>query len=396
LQVNIINFTVTFDGLEDQLLADVVKNEQPHIEQQRDDNIVNLAGYKKKIIQCEKTILQMLNDSKPETLLDDVDLINTLESSKMTSEEIKIKIEESTKLEEVIEQTRNQYKSVSIRGSILFFVIKDLSIIDPMYQYSLQYVKGLFNKAMQSSPESADLQKRLTNLINQITRMIFTNVCRGLFEAHKLIFSFLIASSIDRQNLLISEAVWSTFLRGGGVIDRHEALPNPDPSVLNDITWEFAIYLQQNFPAFDNLAAHISKNWPLWQKYHGADDPINEKIPGEFQDKLDLFDRLMILKLFRPEKLLFGFSNFVEKKIGNFYLEIPTINMQEIYLSSDVKTPIIFVLSSGADPTQLVINFAKEKGVIDRLQSISLGQGQGVVASAMIDNARREGQWVLL
>jgi dynein heavy chain len=75
----------------------------------------------------------MLNDSKPETLLDDVELISTLESSKLTSEEIKLKIEESTVLEEKIENTRNQYKSVSIRGSVLFFVIKDLSIIDPMY-----------------------------------------------------------------------------------------------------------------------------------------------------------------------------------------------------------------------------------------------------------------------
>ena len=96
-----------------------------------------MAGYKKKITECEKLILQMLNDSKPETLLDDVDLISTLESSKVTSEEIKVKIGESTILEEKIEITRNGYKSVSIRGSILFFVIKDLSIIDPMYQYSL-------------------------------------------------------------------------------------------------------------------------------------------------------------------------------------------------------------------------------------------------------------------
>ena len=61
----------------------------------------------------------MLNDSKPETLLDDIDLINTLESSKLTSEEIKLKIDESVILEQVIESTRNQYKSVSIRGSIL-------------------------------------------------------------------------------------------------------------------------------------------------------------------------------------------------------------------------------------------------------------------------------------
>ena len=35
--------------------------------------------------------------------------------------------------------------------------------------------------------------------------------------------------------------------------------------------------------------------------------------------------------------------------------------MQEIYLDSDVKTPIIFVLSSGADPTSLIFNLAKEK-----------------------------------
>jgi dynein heavy chain len=75
----------------------------------------------------------MLNDSKPETLLDDVNLISTLESSKITSDEIKLKIEESTILEVKIDSTRNQYKEVSVRGSILFFVIKDLSIVDPMY-----------------------------------------------------------------------------------------------------------------------------------------------------------------------------------------------------------------------------------------------------------------------
>jgi hypothetical protein len=49
----------------------------------------------------------MLNESKPETLLDDVNLISTLESSKLTSEEIKVKIEESTILEVKIDSTRN-------------------------------------------------------------------------------------------------------------------------------------------------------------------------------------------------------------------------------------------------------------------------------------------------
>jgi dynein heavy chain len=61
---------------------------------------------------------------------------------------------------------------------------------------------------------------------------------------------------------------------------------------------------------------------------------------------------------------MFGIANYVEKKIGKFYLEIPSINMADVYKDSDVKTPIIFVLSSGADPTQLVMNFAKDKNYI--------------------------------
>ncbi len=57
IKVNVINFTVTFEGLEDQLLADVVKAERPEIEQQRDDNIVNLAFCQKRIQACERDIL---------------------------------------------------------------------------------------------------------------------------------------------------------------------------------------------------------------------------------------------------------------------------------------------------------------------------------------------------
>ena len=53
IKVNIINFTVTFDGLEDQLLADVVTNEKPEIEHQKDTNIRNLANYKKKLVQSQ-------------------------------------------------------------------------------------------------------------------------------------------------------------------------------------------------------------------------------------------------------------------------------------------------------------------------------------------------------
>jgi dynein heavy chain len=58
IKVTVINFTVTFEGLEDQLLADVVKQERPEIEKQKDDNVMNLARYRKSIKESESTILR--------------------------------------------------------------------------------------------------------------------------------------------------------------------------------------------------------------------------------------------------------------------------------------------------------------------------------------------------
>ncbi len=126
----------------------MVKNERAEIETQRDENIKNLANFKKEIIQGEKNILKLLAEANEDTILDNVELIETLEKSQTTSVEIKIKIEESQVLEAKIEKVRNSYTDVSIRGSILFFVIKDLALIDPMYQYSLQYITKLFVLAL--------------------------------------------------------------------------------------------------------------------------------------------------------------------------------------------------------------------------------------------------------
>jgi dynein heavy chain len=141
-----------------------------------------------------------------------------LENSKKTSKEINERMSQSLVVEEEINNTRNHYRRVAIRGSILYFVIADLAGIDPMYQYSLVYVKRLFNQAIEKSKKVKDLEERLAILIDNITRTIFTNVSRGLFEAHKIIFSFLITTSINRNGGSVAEVHWNLLLRGSGVL----------------------------------------------------------------------------------------------------------------------------------------------------------------------------------
>merc|ERR1719359_736467 len=70
--------------------------------------------------------------------------------------------------------------------------------------------------------------------------------------------------------------------------------------------------------------------------------------------------------------------------------------MEQFYADLSEKTPVIFILSSGADPTAMLTRFAATMGFSDKLDMISLGQGQGPKASKLIEQGMRDGTWVVL
>ena len=63
--------------------------------------------------------------------------------------------------------------------------------------------------------------------------------------------------------------------------------------------------------------------------------------------------------------------------MGQFFIEFPSVTMEEFYKDTDRKTPTIFILSTGADPTQYLMKFVQERKMTERIAMISLGQGQG-------------------
>jgi dynein heavy chain len=81
----------------------------------------------------------------------------------------------------------------------------------------------------------------------------------------------------------------------------------------------------------------------------------------------------LILKIFRPEKLLLAFTDYVKDEIGRMYIENRAVTMETLYSDSDCKTPVIFILSQGADPTTGLYKFARDKNFDSKLQGISLG-----------------------
>lgn len=87
---------------------------------------------------------------------------------------------------------------------------------------------------------------------------------------------------------------------------------------------------------------------------------------------------------------------FVQKYMGQKYVQPPPFDLHACYADSSATRPLIFVLSAGSDPTAALLQFATEKGMASRLRTISLGQGQGPKAAALIASASVAGDWVAL
>ncbi len=93
---------------------------------------------------------------------------------------------------------------------------------------------------------------------------------------------------------------------------------------------------------------------------------------------------------------MFSVSEFVTVNLGKNFVESPSIDLNILFEDTSPITPLVFILSQGSDPMSNFLRFAKEKGYMEKIHAISLGQGQGPVAEKMIGKATQNGDWIFL
>ena len=159
------------------LFSDVVRLERPDLDEEMSRLIVTMNNDRNQLKAIEDKILKMLFESEG-NILDNEELVNSLNDSKVTSTAIKRRLEETIKTEASISIAREKYRSAATRGSLLYFVVADLGLIDPMYQFSLRYFTQIFNTTIENSTKSEDLDQRIQIILNSTTENIYTNVSR--------------------------------------------------------------------------------------------------------------------------------------------------------------------------------------------------------------------------
>jgi dynein heavy chain, axonemal len=178
------------------------------------------------------------------SLLDNVELINTLDASKTTWEQVNAMLTAAEETARKIEATSAGYRPCSVRAALLFFVLADLSRVDAMYQFSLDAYTELFALSISDSPRSEMLLERIRHLIDYHTYAMYKYTSRGLFERHKLLLSLQMAARVLAAANALDAAEFAFFLRGGTVLDRSTQPANPDAAWISEEAWDHVTELE--------------------------------------------------------------------------------------------------------------------------------------------------------
>jgi dynein heavy chain len=372
VKVTLLNFAITQAGLEDQMLGLVVKEEKPDIEERKRSLVESNAAMSKTLQDIEDSILRLL--SAEGNILESRELIDTLESSKSTSEEINLKMNEAKVTEKEIDEARASYRRYAQRASILFFCVAELATVDPMYQFSLLWFQNLATMGIRNAMFAEEQDERLDNLIDYFTFSLYQAVCRGLFEMHKLMFSFSLVIKLHSSRSMIEPQTLRFLLTGSTSVV--EGQPNPAPEWLGSKEWQELTALSK-MQVFKGIDDHFIGNLHDLKRLYDSAEAYREPLGQPWDDNLSQFERLCVLRCIRMDKMVPAVTRYVASSLGQRYVEPPSFSIAVSYEDSTKITPLIFVLVQGSDPVADMLGFAEQMGMSKKLESISLGQGQG-------------------
>uniref|UniRef100_A0A8C3JB17 Dynein axonemal heavy chain 10 n=1 Tax=Calidris pygmaea TaxID=425635 RepID=A0A8C3JB17_9CHAR len=391
----VINYTVTLKGLEDQLLSVITGFERRELEEQRENLIQETSENRNLLKDLEDSLLRELTSSTG-NMLDNLDLVQTLEETKYKATEVieKLNLAETTAVD--IDRLRDGYRPAARRGAILFSVLSEMALVNIMYQYSLVSFLEVFGLSLRKSMPSPILPKRLKNIMDTLTFNTYNYGCTGLFERHKLLFSFNMTVKIEQADGRVPQDELEFFLKGN--ISLEKSARKKPYAWLPDQGWEDLIRLSELFPEkFESLPDDVEKNPDVWKNWYDTEALEQMPFPMQYQDNLTNFQKLLLLRCFRVDRLYRAVMDYVSLTMSEKYVQPPVISFEAVFEQSSPYSPVVFILSPGSDPVSDLMKLAERTGFGgDRLKFLAMGQGQEKIALQMLEHVVVSGEWLML
>ncbi|CAG8238014.1 unnamed protein product [Penicillium salamii] len=380
-----VNFTVTQSSLQTQSLNDVLKFERPDVDERR-NNLVKMQGeFKVHLRQLEKRLLQALNESRG-NILDDDNVIETLETLKKEAADISKKMDETEGVMAEVDNVTQKYSIIARSCSAVFAVLEQLHHINHFYQFSLQYFVDIFNSVLYQNKRLAQ-EKDHSARVQIIIRDLFINTYQrtslGLVQK-------------DRVTLAILLAQATPFPMDRTLLDRvlDETLKGSDLSTDVDCRDEVMARLA-NMSIFKEYLPGINQD--QWDRFFSEELAENVIPPmwDEHASELDqLLRSLLLVKVCRMDRFVPTAERFIVAVFGRELYE-GGADLKHVVEQVTATRPIALSSSPGFDASYKVDALVESTRAT--CANIAMGSNEGLEsADKAISNAAAVGNWVLV
>ncbi|KAK5608849.1 Cytoplasmic dynein 2 heavy chain 1 [Crenichthys baileyi] len=382
-----VNFTTTRAGLRGQLLALTIQHEKPELETEKTRLLQQEEDKKIQLAQLEESLLETLASAQG-NILENRELIDSLNQTKASSALIQESLVESHRLQASLDQERDAFLPFAESASKMYFVITDLSKINNMYCFSLASFLRLFQRALQAKKEDLNTEARIAALENNLKIMVYEYVCRSLFKADQLMFAMHFVKGMYSE--LFQENEWEVLIGSivGEMFKKEEF-----PSWIDQERHGEVAILKTTFPAFYQTLCLSDSD--LWLSFLQSSQ-CEQEIPSSITRKISLFQQLLLVQAVRPDRLQSAMTAFASQALGMKELSPPPLNLRRLYTETMEWEPVLIIISPGADPSQELVELAAETIGRDNYHEISMGQGQADVALATLRKCSQDGDWLCL
>lgn len=359
-KTTLIDFTVTQKGLEEQLLGKVIGKEQKALEEQLTQVLEEVNANTKSLMQLDASLLERLTSNSGD-LLEDEQLVSVLAGTKAKAAEVNAKLVAADETRTNIAEKREQFRPAATRGSVLYFSIVEMSLVNVMYQTSLDQFLELFMGSMDKADKAALASKSVANIIDTMTYTTYRYVNRGLYESDKLTFVMLLTMKILVAADKLKTSDMTLFLRGGAALDISSVRRKAFGWMSNEV-WLNVVQLSQSNSVYANLIGDMAANESSWKRWYEDNEPEQLPIPGDNYEQqlsgdeandIGPFLKLLLVRCLRVDRSILMCKEFLRntKEMGPAYVEPVTDTIESVYDGMIPEVPVIFLLSRGADPT---------------------------------------------
>jgi len=438
-RVTFVNFSVTPSSLEAQCKNKILKVEAPEIERKRMEQLQLQGEYKVKLRKFEDELLDSLTKASGGNILENLDILNTLEVVKKNAAQMQKKADETEEVLMEIHETSEQFTPFSKACSKIYFSLETMPQLHFLYQFSLNHFLDIVNFILitRDHPElsgvaAGEKTKRLVALIKALHRVVFERSKRSLLAKDAIVLATRLAQ-IYRECLPGLESFdpnhMSFFMKGKqqdvrlarGSTNRlstmdmktsgdFESKISEDTLASLELTTTASEFLQNmlGLPGFEELGPHIESNTKDWKEYvlgpPNAQIPPWRQIDDEKEGKTadDILIDMCVMRVLRPDQVLTAASILFEKIFGLSYSTLLNTNtdmMKIVGEQVNCDTPMLLCSTPGNDPSALVEELAAKKfsGKKGAFQGMAMGSPEAFrEANRAIGIAAKKGSWVLL